>query len=186
MSRRDPERSLSVPLRLLERGRLAWSAMVRASDLKVPDADDDLRIADVEVPLDSDVHVELTLELISGGLSAAGRIVAEWRGPCARCWTPLEGEARVDVREVFTAEPREGEQYHLDPEHIDLAPMVREAILLELPIEAIRCPHPDPCPNLGSELDSALDDPAHDEGREPADPRWAPLKALRRPPAASP
>ena len=160
-----------------------WSATVRASDLTEPGDDDELRIADVEVPVDSDVDVELSLELISGGMSATGHVSAAWRGPCARCWAPMEGTARASIREVFAAEPREGEQYRLHPEHADLAPMVREAILLELPIEAIPCPHPDPCPNLPSELDAADDDPTQDDpaGRaQPADPRWAPLEALRR------
>ena len=180
MSRRDPERSLSVPLRLLERGSLTWSVTVRASDLTEPGTGDELRIADVEVPLDSEVSVELSLELIGGGLSAAGHVTAGWRGPCARCWTPLEGEAQASVREVFAAEPREGEQYQLHPEHADLAPMVREAVLLELPIEAIGCPHPDPCPNIPSELAADQNDPAVEESADVTDPRWAPLEALRR------
>lgn len=186
MSPRDPERSLSVPLRLLERGQLTWSVKVRASDLAESGGDDELRIADVEVPLTSEVSVELSLELIGGGMSAAGHLSAPWRGPCARCWTPLEGEARASVREVFAAEPREGEQYQLHPEHADLAPMVREAILLELPIEAIGCPYPDPCPNVPSDLDAAADGPTHDDPAPVSDPRWAPLEALRRGRSESP
>ena len=185
MNRRDPERSLSVPLRLLERGPITWSATVRTAVLVEPGDGNELRIADVGVPRDSEVDVELRLELISGGLSAAGRITAGWRGPCARCWMPLEGEARANVREVFAAAPREGEQYRLHPEHADLTPMVREAILLELPIEAIACPHPDPCPNYPSELAPAADEPEPDPA-EPTDPRWAPLEALRRGEAESP
>ena len=183
---RRPERSLSVPLRLLERGPITWSATVRAADLAEPDDSTELCIADVEVPRDSEVDVELTLELISGGLSAAGCITAAWQGPCARCWMPVEGEACANVREVFAAVPREGEQYRLHPEHADLAPMVREAILLELPIEAIACPYPDPCPNRPPDLDPAPDEPAHDDPAGQTDPRWAPLEALRRGQAESP
>ena len=184
MSRRDPKRSLSVPLRLVDDGQLEWSATVSASDLAERDSPDALRIADVEVPLDSDVRVKLVLELISGGLSVAGQLTATWKGPCARCWLPLDGEVRTTVREVFTAEPREGEQYRLDPEHADLVPMVREAVLLELPIEAIPCPHADPCPNLPSVLtqfheDSTHEDSALGDSAELADPRWAALEALR-------
>ncbi|WP_420626066.1 YceD family protein [Candidatus Poriferisodalis sp.] len=189
MSRRDPKRSLSVPLRLVGDGELEWSATVAASDLAERDSPDALRIADVEVPLDSAVGVELALERISGGLSVAGQLTATWKGPCARCWLPIDGEVRTTIREVFTAEPREGEQYRLDPEHADLVPMVREAVLLELPIEAIPCPHADPCPNLPSELapshddsvhdDSVHDDAALDDSAELADPRWAALEALR-------
>ncbi len=173
------QRSLSVPLRLISDGQLAWSATVPASALLVPESQDSLRIADVEVPLDSDVSVALVLELISGGLSVAGEVTAAWSGPCARCWLPLDGEAQTTVREVFTAEPREGEQYGLGPEYADLTPMVREAVLLELPIEAIRCPHPEPCPNLPAQLTEARDDSADGGPAELADPRWEALEALR-------
>jgi uncharacterized metal-binding protein YceD (DUF177 family) len=166
-------------LRRIAGGQLDWSATVPASALLEAESRDTLRIADVEVPLDSDVNVALALELISGGLSVAGEVRAAWTGPCARCWLRLDGEVRTTVCEVFTAEPREGEQYRLGPEYADLTPMVREAVLLELPIEAIRCPHPDPCPNLPSELAEARDDPAEGGPPELADPRWEALAALR-------
>ncbi len=179
MSKGDRQRSLSVPLRLISDGQLAWSATVPASALLVPESQDSLRIADVEVPLDSDVGVAVVLELISGGLSVAGEVTAAWSGPCARCWLPLDGEVQTTVREVFTAEPREGEQYRLGPEYADLTPMVRDAALLELPIEAIRCPHPEPCPNLPAQLAEARDDSADGGPAELADPRWKALEALR-------
>ena len=179
MSSRDPVRSLSVPLRSIPDGQLEWSATMPASALLEGESRDTLCIADVEVPPDSDVCVAVVLELISGGLSVTGEITATWTGPCARCWLPLDGEVKTAVREVFTAEPREGEQYALDPEFADLTPMVREAVLLELPIEAIPCPHPEPCPNLPSELSGIHDDPDAGRPAEPADPRWAALEELR-------
>jgi len=179
VSKRDRQRSLSVPLRLISDGQLAWSATVPASALLDPDSRDALRIADVEVPRDSNVDVALALEMIGGGLSVAGEVTAAWTGPCARCWMLLDGEVRTTVREVFTAQPREGEQYRLGPEYADLTPMVREAVLLELPIEAIRCPHPEPCPNLPAELDEARKDAAEGGPAELADPRWEALEALR-------
>ena len=174
---KDRRGSLSVPLRLLAAGPLRWSATVSAAALAAGDSSDALRIADVEVPGDSDVGVDVTLERISGGLRAVGEVAATWTGPCARCWLPIDGQVRAAVSEVFTAEPREGEQYALGPEYADLVPMVREAVLLELPIEAIRCPHPEPCPNLPSELAAA---PERED--KPADPRWAALEALRTQP----
>ena len=195
MSPGDRRGSLSVPLRLLAAGPLRWSATVSAavlsagdsSDalciadvgdaLRIADVRDALRIADVEVPLDSDVGIDVVLERISGGVSAVGEVAATWTGPCARCWLPLDGQVRAAVSEVFTAEPREGEQYALGPEYADLVPMVREAVLLELPIEAIRCPHPEPCPNLPPELAAPPEGEA-----QPTDPRWAALEALRTQP----
>ncbi|WP_419841795.1 YceD family protein [Candidatus Poriferisodalis sp.] len=154
------------------------AALAEAQDASAADSAE-LRIADVEVPLDSHVGVALRLELISGGLRVAGQITASWQGPCARCWLPLDGDLRVAVRETFTATPREGEQYALGSEYADLAPMVRESVLLALPIEAIRCPHPEPCPNQPGELATASDEPSSDDAAEPADPRWEALEALR-------
>ena len=179
MSSGDPVRSLSVPLRSISDGQLEWSATVPASALLSRELGDALRIADVEVPLGSDVRVAVALELISGGLSVTGEVTATWTGPCARCWLPLGGDVRTSVREVFTAEPREGEQYALGSEYADLTPMVREAVLLELPIEAIPCPHPEPCPNLPAELSGAHDYPDTGRPAEPVDPRWEALEALR-------
>ena len=178
MTRRDPQRSLSVPVRLVGDGQFEWSAVVPASDLTPDYHADPLRIADVEVPPGTDVCVDVTLERISGGLSVAGEVAAAWRGPCARCWITLDGEARAHVREVFTVTPSEGEQYLLDPELVNLVPMVREAVLLELPIEAVPCPHAEPCPNLPDELVQSADESPHGS-TEAADPRWAALDVLR-------
>ena len=174
---RDRRGSLSVPLRLLAAGPLRWSATVSAAVLSAGDSSDVLCIADVEVPRDRDVGIDVVLERISGGVSAVGEVAATWTGPCARCWLPIDGQVRAAVSEVFPAEPREGEQYALGPEYADLVPMVREAVLLELPIEAIRCPHPEPCPNLPTELAAPPEGEA-----QPTDPRWAALEALRTQP----
>ena len=178
MTRGDPQRSLSVPVRLIGDGQLEWSASVPASDLLRGGHPDSLRIADVEVPPGTDVGVDVTLERISGGLSVAGEVTAAWQGPCARCSIMLDGEVRADVREVFTETPAEGEQYPLDPERVNLAPMIREAVLLELPIEAVRCPHAEPCPNLPDELLRSAEKSAPGSPGV-ADPRWAALDALR-------
>lgn len=186
MSLRDPKRSLSVPLRLIGDDVLGWSKTVPASDLLPAGESGPLRIADIEVPLSGDVHVEVSLERISGGLTVTGQIDAAWNGPCARCWACVEGRATASVNEVFTTTPTEGEQYGLDAEAVNLVPMVREAILLELPIEAVPCPNDEPCPNLPDELttmastpsQSHLDPPAEPQA-EPTDPRWAALDVLR-------
>ncbi len=178
MTRRDRRRSLSVPVRLIDDGQLEWSAVVPSSDLTPDGHPNSLRIADVEVPSGTDVCVDVILERTSGGLSVVGEIVAAWQGPCARCWITLDGEIRVHVREVFTATPIEGEQYLLEPESVNLVLMVREAVLLELPIEAVPCPNAQHCPNLPDELLQSGDEPPEGSS-EVVDPRWAALDILR-------
>ena len=126
-----------------------------------------------QVPEGGEVRVDLVLEAIGGGaLTATGTIGAPWRGDCRRCLEPVEGSAEVDVREVFEPHPTEGETYPLGGEQIDLEPMVRDAVLLAMPLAplcATTCVGPAP--------DAFPTGPAAAEERAP-DPRWEALSDL--------
>jgi uncharacterized protein len=142
--------------------------------------------------LDEEVHVtiELMLESVPDGVVASGHLEAGWIAPCHRCAEDLRGRLACEVREVFETHPTEGESYPLASEELDLEPMVRDAVLLELPLVA-RCPYPDddPCPLSGYSPStwaaSEAEEPGRgtttgpgDEGR-PGDPRWSALDELR-------
>jgi len=74
----------------------------------------------------------------------------------------------VHVDELFEATPVDGETYPIRGHEIDLEQLIRDAVLLELPL-APHCERPcDPTPT-GDDAD--LDD-------LPADPRWAVLSEL--------
>ena len=177
MSKAGPPQ-LRVPLERLHRRppEREWSVVVRAEELV--EAGEELKVADVRVSESSDVVIDVALDPVSEGVMVTGSVTSTWSGACARCLEAVEQTATADVGEVFETRPREGESYPLDEEFADLAPMVRDAVLLELPIGAVGCPHPDPCPHLPVELQVA-----EDEGDEPtedalADPRWAALDQL--------
>lgn len=155
------------------------------AESSAPAASDELlELAGVSVRADSDVAVSVKLADTREGVLVTGTIEAQWQGPCARCMEPVDGKTIIEVRELFSTAPVEGEHYLLAPESVDLAPMVREAILLELPIQAVPCPNPHMCPNLPAELtidpDSTsadtADDPSRDDSRNS---RWAELDVLR-------
>jgi uncharacterized protein len=95
---------------------------------------DDLAISTAEVPPDREVDVDLILESIAAGLVAEGTIVAPWVGDCRRCLEPVEGEVETHVKEIFERTPTEGETYPLGQDTVDLEPMVRDAVLLALPL----------------------------------------------------
>ena len=65
--------------------------------------------------------------------SCAARSPAAWSAACSRCLEPVTGEISVHVDELFERHPLEGETYQLDDDVIDLEPLVRDALLLELP-----------------------------------------------------
>lgn len=133
---------------------------------------DGLAITTASVPSGAEIAVDLTLESIGSALTATGTVGVTWTGPCRRCLTPISGRAEADVREVFEPHPTEGETYPLAGDQIDLEPMVRDAVLLALPLAPLcqpdcRGPAPDQFPT-GSEVDDNV----------PVDPRWAALGEL--------
>ena len=87
-----------------------------------------------EITAGSPVAVDLLLERVPEGIVVRGTLDATWSAACSRCIEPVGGEISVHVDELFELNPLEGETYKLDEDVIDLEPMVRDALLLELPL----------------------------------------------------
>ena len=158
--------------------RLDVLRVVPASDLG------DLVVGASRVDPDADVSVDLVLESQPGTVVAAGTIEAVWDGGCRRCLGDVVGELRAEVREVFgdasEGAPDEGDFYPLLGDQGDLEPLVRDAVLLTLPVAPL-------CgPDCRGPVPEAFADPADDDeeedadgsGEAPRDPRWAALDAL--------
>jgi len=140
----------------------------------VIDADlDGLALSTAEVVPGTPVHVDLVLESLSASVTATGTVSVSWRGDCRRCLEPVEGEAEAEVHaEIFEPHPTEGDTYPLVGEQVDLEPLVRDAVLLALPLaplcaEGCRGPAPDDFPTG-----------VPDDEEAPRDPRWAALDDL--------
>jgi uncharacterized protein len=132
-----------------------------------------LAISSAAVPPGGEVHVELELESVPESVVATGTVEAPWQGECRRCLRTVTGTLRADVREVFELHPVEGETYPLVDDHVDLEPVVRDAVMLSLPLAPLcdddcRGPDPDEFPIAGE----------GSEAKEP-DPRWSALGDLR-------
>ncbi len=105
------------------------------------------------------------------------------RAECARCLDPITWDEEVDVTEFFRdpaaleaegVDPSETEDLVLEADVIDLEPIVRDAVVLRLPLAPVCSPDcPGLCPTCGVRL---ADDPAHHH--EDVDPRWAALVEL--------
>ena len=135
-----------------------------------------LALSDAWVPDGAKVAADLHLEvLVDGRLTAAGTIVAPWEGRCRRCLQAVTGELELEVSEVFEPHPPDGaETYPLGSDRVDLEPMVRDAVLLALPLAPLcrdDCSGPDP--------DEHPVGIAGDEDAPAPDPRWAALGELR-------
>ena len=122
------------------------------------------------------VVVDAHLESVNEGIVVTGHVRAPWRGECRRCLKTVGGELDAILLEVFEPEPVDGETRRLEGATVDLEPVARESVLLELPLsplctEACR----GLCDRCGADRN---DDPAHSH-EDPRDPRWSALDVLK-------
>ncbi|HLX87792.1 MAG TPA: DUF177 domain-containing protein, partial [Acidimicrobiales bacterium] len=94
---------------------------------------DGLACSGSAVPERSEVEADVVLESVVGGVSVTGSVLAPWSGSCRRCLTPATGVLTLRVREHYTEGGDGEETYPLADGDVDLEPLVRDAVLLELP-----------------------------------------------------
>ena len=117
------------------------------------------------VRVSDQVGVDVNLERIPDGIVVRGEISGRWHSECSLCLRPLDEVVTFHVDELFETDPVEGDTYPIEGRTIDLEQLVRDTILIELPL----APHcAEPC---------APEDFAHSES-PPTDPRWAALSDL--------
>lgn len=118
---------------------------------------------------DEPVALNLVLERISDGIVVRGTLTTRWRADCSVCLDPLEQPLSLGVNELFEPEPLEGDTYPIEEHEIDLEQLVRDNVILELPLAPV-------CADTGV---SPCVDPADARADPPPpDPRWAPLSQL--------
>ncbi len=118
---------------------------------------------------DEPVALGLVLERISDGIVVRGTLATRWRADCSVCLDPLEQPLSLGVNELFEPEPLEGDTYPIEEHEIDLEQLVRDNVILELPLAPV-------CSDTGA---PPCVDPADSRAEPPPpDPRWAPLSQL--------
>ena len=135
----------------------------------------ELGVSGTTVPAGSIVELDLLLEALNEGIVAKGTVAAPWTSECRRCLKPIGGRLEAEVLEIFETEPVEGETSKLDVDRIDLEPLARETVLLELPQGPLcREDCAGLCPECGADRNEG--DCGH--GDEPVDDRWAALRDI--------
>jgi uncharacterized protein len=161
----------------------------------------ELRVGESFVPGETPVHLDLVLEAINDGITVTGTVRAPYRAGCRRCLQPISGDLEAEVLEIFERRAVEGETYPLTGDVIDLDQLVRDNILLSLPLAPLcgdDCagPAPELFPTRPAddgeqqESDTAgsaaaasgtgsSGDPGPAAEETPIDPRWAALRQLK-------
>jgi uncharacterized protein len=122
--------------------------------------------------------LELLAESVVEGILVSGRVSGSLSQECSRCLTEVGGAFSVPVEELFVLGPvgADDDAYPIRGEHIDLEPMVRDAVVLGLPLNPLCRPDcKGLCPECGQDLNEA------DCGHRPEriDVRWEPLRRLK-------
>ncbi len=131
----------------------------------------------VVVPDEAEVDVDLTLSSYPGGIMAVGVVTAPWVGECRRCGGPVSGTVVSSVRERFAPAGGSGQDedaYRLSGDELDLEPLARDAVLLDLPLAPL-CAEAclGLCPRCGANWNLG-----QCECPPELDPRWSALDSL--------
>lgn len=141
----------------------------------VVDAPEGLGIDVIEVPPGSPIHLDLRLEAVVEGVLVTGTAEVMVTGECARCLEPIEDDLTIDVQELFLypgTDVDDEEASRIEGELIDLEPVVRDGVVLDLPFTPLCRPDcAGLCPDCGQNLNA---EPDHTHG-EKIDPRWGDL-----------
>ena len=123
----------------------------------------------------SSLHIDARLESLHDGILVSGGVDATAEGECVRCLIDVSLPIQVEFQELFAYSLDEAFDYAVLEDHVDLEPMVRDAVVLSLPFQPV-CQRDclGLCPECGVRL---LDNPGH-EHELPVDSRWAALGAL--------
>lgn len=124
------------------------------------------------------LRFDLLLESLIEGILVSGGVRGVYRLECSRCLNEFERPFRLDVSEVLTYEGMPGSEdgYQIEAGHAHLEPVVRDAVLLAMPVNPV-C-RPDCrglCPTCGADRNSV--DCGHVAER--VELRWEPLQQLR-------
>jgi uncharacterized protein len=174
----DVRRPSANPWRvdLRELGRRAGS--LHELDRTAP-APADWRVELIGVPEGAEIALHLRLESVMEGVLVTGDLEVPVVGSCARCLEPIEDTLELDVQELYAYEgstteatSEEDEVRRVEGDHLDLEPLVRDAVVLSLPLAPV-CS--EDCAGLCVDCGLRLDDLPADHSHEVLDPRWAGL-----------
>jgi uncharacterized protein len=175
--RLDPRGPFILDTRDLGRRPGAMRSIVR----EVP-APAGLAIDLVGVPEGAPLRLDLVLQSVTEGVLVTGTVSVGVQGECGRCLDPVSYDLDVEPCELFAypdsatdETTEEDEVSRVVDDFIDLEPVVRDLVVLALPMTPLCRPD---CAGLCPTCGQRLDDLPAGHTHEQLDPRWAALAAL--------
>jgi len=122
------------------------------------------------------VHLDVRLESLHDGILVSADVDTIALGECVRCLDDVSLPIEVEIQELFAYSVDEAFDYTVVGDHVDLEPLVRDAVVMSLPFQPVCRPD---CPGLDPETGERLADFPDRKPREVIDPRWSALAELQ-------
>ena len=124
---------------------------------------------------DEPVELSLWAESVLEGVEVSGSIAGTLHMHCSRCLIEYEERFDHEVRETFYSSKRDDEEYEVSSGTIDLEPMIRDLIVLNIPPQPL---HDSSCKGLCPVCGADRNETDCGHTQDLSDMRWAPLRAL--------
>ena len=144
----------------------------RALDVAAPEQ---LGAGAAVVPAGTPLELDVRLEGLHEGILVSADVSTTASGECVRCLDPVSIPVQVEFQELFAYSADEAFDFAVRDDHVDLEPVVRDAVVLALPFQPVCRPD---CPGLDPETGEKLADHPDRTPRELLDPRWAALEGF--------
>ena len=142
-------------------------------DIAVPDT---LGAGLIAVRAGDPIRLDLRFEGLHEGILVSGHASAEATGECSRCLIEISEPVEVDFADLFAYDASEEFDFQVHDDHVDVEPVVRDAVVLSLPFQPVCRPD---CPGLDPVTGERLADVGERAVPEAVDPRWAALSGLQ-------
>ncbi|MBW8873182.1 MAG: DUF177 domain-containing protein [Leifsonia sp.] len=130
----------------------------------------------ISVPEGETIDLDLRLESMHEGILVTADAETTASGVCGRCLIDIEQPLQVDFQELFAYPSEEAFDHEVHDDHVDLEPLIRDAVVLSLPFQPVCRPD---CPGLDPETGERLADVPDREPAQIVDPRWSALAAFQ-------
>lgn len=144
-----------------------------------------LEITTARIPDGASVVVDGVVDTAMAGIEVRATVTSSWEGECRRCLELVTETLEIDLAVSFLpnlTDDDDAEAYPIDGDAIDVGEVVREELMLALPLSPLctdGCVGADPdrfptAPEAGGSTDAD----AGESNAPPIDPRWAALSEL--------
>src|SRR5689334_6812757 len=83
------------------------------------------------------IEIDVRLEGLHEGILVTADVHTTAGGECVRCLDPVSLPVEVDFQELFAYSPDEAVDFAVRDDHVDLEPVVRDAVVLSLPFQPV-------------------------------------------------